>query len=299
MLLGALIIFSSYALSRSSDGVGAIQIYFVGEFVVAIAPIIFIFRSREVSRSDGLFLSLCIGVTTFIITFCYSPLRFAFSDEYQHTLTAHSILATQHLFHANPALVVSPQFPGMEIVTTEISSLTGLSIFASGTVVAGISHVLMTALVFILAKEFGLSSRAALIAVVVLTTGYTYESFLSYYAYETFAIPFLIATLIFIMKAFKAEGTKLIILQVASIACGFLTIVSHHVTSYFMAVFVGSLILVNLFNPSLRRNRWSLAIYVLVPIVGFIGVMGFACGNTNVCLLIGYSSRPIWWERDV
>src|SRR5664280_1446421 len=120
-------------------------------------PVLFLYLNRIVSHAAGLWMSISIGVATFVMTICYSPTAFAFSDEYQHSFTARSILQTDHLFHANPTLIVSPQFPGMEIVTAQLAKLSGLSIFASGSIIAGACHVVLTGLVYLLAREFGLS----------------------------------------------------------------------------------------------------------------------------------------------
>ena len=237
-------------------------LYFVGEFVIVLTPLLFLYLNRVVSHAAGLWMSLSIGLATFVVTLCYSPSAFAFSDEYQHSYTARSILRTGHLFHANPALPVSAQFPGMEIATSQLSKLSGLSIFASGSIVAGLAHVVLTGLVFLLAREFGLSARASAFAVVVFTTGYDYQSFLSYFAYETFAVPFLVATVILFVKMLRSVDRRMTRLYgVGAVATGFVTTVTHHVTSFFMVLLVLLLALTAfIWSPRWRRRVAPLAV---------------------------------------
>src|ERR1022692_184153 len=57
MALGVFIVSIGYALSRSSKP-GAIELYFVGEFLVAIAPLIFLYKNKRISNASGLWMSL-------------------------------------------------------------------------------------------------------------------------------------------------------------------------------------------------------------------------------------------------
>src|ERR1019366_4294431 len=100
---GLFLVCCGYALSRASAPF-AIETYFLGEFIVVLAPLIFFFRNLTIPHSEAVWICLSIGVATFLISACYSPLGFAFSDEFQHSSTAASILASGHLFHFNPAL---------------------------------------------------------------------------------------------------------------------------------------------------------------------------------------------------
>ncbi len=207
LAFGVFIVSCAYALARAARP-GGMALYFSGEFIVVLTPLLFLYANRFVTHAAGLWISLSIGVATFFMTLLYSPLAFAFSDEYQHSYTARSILQSGHLFHINPTLPISAQFPGMEIATTQLSRLSGLSIFASGSIIAGTSHVILTGLVFLLAREFGLTARASAFAVVIFATGYDYQSFLSYFAYETFAVVFLLATVTLYVKMLKTNDRR-------------------------------------------------------------------------------------------
>jgi hypothetical protein len=272
LALSVLIVCLGYALSRSSEP-GALTAYYVGEFMTALMPVVFILKNKNFHFSIGAWLSITIGISTFIIAYCYSPMRFPLSDEYQHMFTAQAILTSHHLFGYNPTLPVSPQFPGLEIVTSALSSVSGLSIFVCGTIVAGICHVLLTGLVFFLGRALGLSSRAALIGVIIFTTGYDYQSFLSYFIYETFALPFFVATLILFIKSLRADSVfSKITFSIGTVVVAFVTIVSHHVTSYLMTFLI---VMLGLFAiPSFRRKEQNLWLIIL-PVVSIVGLLLF------------------------
>jgi len=234
LFVGCAVICWGFARSRSGQG-GAIEAYFIGEFILVLSPIVFLGSNKTVTEASGQLIAFVVGVATYLVAFCYSPNLFPFTDEYQHAYTAQTILATNHLFHANPALQVSAQYPGLEIVTTEISRLAGLSLFASGSIIAAVSHVTLTFLMFVLAREFGLRPRAALFAVVLLSTGYDYQSFLSYFAYETITVVFLLAAMIFFHRLLIAERSRSRWLYaLGTLSFAFLTVMSHHVTGLFL-----------------------------------------------------------------
>src|SRR5665213_2915969 len=279
LTFGVFVVCCSYALARASEP-GGIVLFFVGEFVVVLTPLLFLFLNRSVSHAAGLWMSLSIGVATFVMTLCYTPSAFSFSDEFQHSYTAQSILRTDHLFHNNPTLPVSAHFPGMEIVTTQLGKLSGLSVFASGTIIAGASHVVLTGLVFLLAREFGLSARASAFAVVVFTTGYDYQAFLSYFAYETFAVPFLLATVILFTKMLRSVDRRMALLYGAgSFATGCVTTVTHHVTSFFMVGLVAMMALCAVIWSARWRQKAAPLLAVVAVLIGGLAFWDLAVAS--------------------
>ena len=274
MAIGVLLTSCGFALGRDSKP-HTLEVYLIGELVVAIAPLVFIWRLQDLKSWAGFWISAAIGIATFMITVCYSPLVFRAEDEFQHVHTVQNILSTHHLFGFNPSLPISPQYPGLEIVTSEIASLCHLSIYVSGTIVAGICHLLMTVLVYCLATEFRLRPRSAVLAVIIFSVGVDYQFFLSYFVYETFAIPFLLATLVLSLKAIHSRSRNSVVLVAfAAIAFGFVTIVSHHVTSYFMAAALGGLRISVIFSKD-RKDRFGRVSVIFFSIVALLTIWDF------------------------
>ncbi len=268
--LGALILSCAFALSRYSSPL-ATPLYVLGSLVIILAPALVLLRRRYLTPQGGLLVSLFVGAITFIVTQCYSPVQFRFQDEFQHLATANSILSTHHLFAANPTLAISPQYPGLEIVATLIALVCHVSPMAAGTVTAGAAHVLITALVYLLAREMGLSPRAGGVTVIIFATAIDYPFFLSYFVYETLAVPLLLATLIATLRVASAT-TPATAARWAVAASMFLfaTTVTHHLTSYVLLIFLGVLSLVF----GIMKLRSSLIRLALLSL--------FACGVVAV-----------------
>src|SRR5258706_420835 len=80
---------------------------------------------------------------TVIVKVMYSPLSFSGYDEFLHWLTADNITRTGHLFSENALLPVSPDYPGLEIVTNALSTMSSLSTFNAGIIVIGVARLVM------------------------------------------------------------------------------------------------------------------------------------------------------------
>jgi hypothetical protein len=88
----------------------------------------------DVSRTERIGLVLVLGVALYCVKVLQSPTAFIQFDEFLHVRTAIDILEDGRLFGTNSLLPVSPRYPGLEIATTAIVNLTGLSIFLSGVI---------------------------------------------------------------------------------------------------------------------------------------------------------------------
>ncbi len=239
MALGVLIVALAYAGNRDHLR-GAAEVYWVGQCVLFGAPAALLLGRRAVSRVEAIGIAVGLPAATYVIKECYSPIQFRFLDELAHVQTAQAILATHHLFHPNTALPVSPQYPGLEIATTALAALSHLSIYAAGTVVVGVAHILLAAGMYLLFLEVTRRPRIACLAVVIYATGPHYAFFDSYFIYEAIALPFMVACLLAVLRARREPrlGIALVWSGVA-ILCAAATVVSHHVTSW---VLLGALI---------------------------------------------------------
>ena len=58
-----------------------------------------------------------------------------------------------HLFHTNPLLPVSPVFPGLELLTTALVSVSHVGLFPAGLIIVATSHVALAAAMFYLFRR--------------------------------------------------------------------------------------------------------------------------------------------------
>jgi hypothetical protein len=257
-----MIVALAFAASRANS-LWAGPTFWVGEGVLYAAPAALLMLHRPVKRVEALGIAWLVPVATYAVTEAYSPIQFRFLDEFLTVRTAQSILTTHHLFHSNPALVVSPQYPGIEIVTTSLALLAHLSIEASGTIVVGLAHLLLGLGIYFLMVEVTQRPRIAALAVLVYATGSHFQFFDSYFIYEALALPLMVACLLATVKMIKEPdwnaGLRWGIVALLFAAA---TVVTHHVTSYALLGFLIALELGQLlWRPTARRD-WRLPILI-------------------------------------
>src|SRR5258708_32827594 len=108
-----------------------------------------------------------VGFCLYLIKITASPTYFSMYDEFLHWRTADNIMATGHLFTANSLLPVSAYYPGLEIVTNALSTLSGLNTFYSALLVIGVARLIMILALFLLNEQMMHSSRIASIATLI------------------------------------------------------------------------------------------------------------------------------------
>ena len=178
-------------------------------------------RSPAVGRWERLGLVLGVTAALYAVKYLYSPLAFKFPDELQHWRSATDIRTTHHLFTANASLPISPQFPGLEELTTALSSLTGLSVVSAGLLVAGIARLLLMLGLFELFRRVAgpvgahrtararaprrLTAatgpeRVAGFAALLYATSMHFQSFDAMFIYQALAIPLAVVVLVLLAR---------------------------------------------------------------------------------------------------
>jgi hypothetical protein len=247
MAVSVLVISGAYAASRAGQS-SAPALLWLGEALLYAVPAAFLLRARHVTRSQGAHLALLIPLATYVINQAYSPGQLRFLDEFEHVVTAQGILSSHHLFTQNISLLVSPQYPGLEIVTSAVVSLTHLSITFSAIVVVGVLHCLTAFGIYLLALEITSRPRWAALAVLIYACEPHYQFFDSYFIYQVMALPFLVSCVLAAARMVKASSTRAaLIWGGASLLLAAVTVMSHHLTSYvtwllLMCFFVGTLL---------------------------------------------------------
>jgi hypothetical protein len=148
------------------------------------------------SRSERIYLLCLVGMACYLVKVLGSPVHFIYYDEFLHWRTADDILATHHLFQNNLLLPVSPYYPGLEIVTNALSSVSGLDTFSSGIIVIGIARLVLILSLFILNERILKSSRVASLAVLLYMANPHFLLFDAQYGYESLALAFVVLLLV-------------------------------------------------------------------------------------------------------
>lgn len=236
----------------------------------------------NVPRNECMATVVLTGMTIHGVKILHSPMGFTHFDEFLHWVTAEDILENHHLFSFNSLLPVSSVYPALEILTTALANLSGLSLFMSGTLVIGLSRFLFLLGLFLLFERFVRSPRIAAIALTVYIGGTNFALFHSQFAYESLAISFLVLILLSDLSAEQGQlreqkfGWLFPYFFMATLA------VTHHLSAYIATALLGLLAMVDVISG---RNKWrckqiiSLAIFAAVVSIGWNKAMHASVSN--------------------
>jgi hypothetical protein len=278
---GLLAVSFSYYLSVAGYGDVALEGVFLLGLLIMFVPNLVRFLSASPTKLESV-CSLCgLGLCFYLVEFMVSPLHFSSFDDFLHWRTVGDILRTGHLFSPNSMLPVSPYYPGLEIVTNAIGSMSGLSAFHAGALVIMASRLLMVLSLFLIFEQLTKATRMTNIAVIVYMANPHFFFFDATYSYETLALPLATFTLYILTRYEITNKDHRLMLCAAWLMLAVVTI-THHMTDYTL---IGLLILwtvVSLFRPVDRAVRIHLAALALF----------------GLCLALAYAflvpGNPVW-----
>jgi hypothetical protein len=143
---------------------------------------------QRASRSERLLLVLALYLALYLVSLLQAPLLFTSHDALGQLRSTEEILSTGRLFHANPIVPAYASYPGIELVTSGMTQLSGLSLFASGVVLVGVARVLFAISLFVTIERLT-NSRAAGFASLIYATNPSFLAFDAQFAYESLALP--------------------------------------------------------------------------------------------------------------
>lgn len=205
--------------------------------VLLFVPIAARLSTAQASRRERLILLCLFGLGLYLVKIFQYPLFFTYHDEFIHWRTADDILRYNALFTPNSLIPASPLFPGLEIATTAVVELSGLSIFTAGTIVIGVARVVLALALYLFYEGAGGSARVAGIATLLYMSNPKLLFFDAQFSYESLALPFAVLTLFVVIRRYPgADDNWSALTVVAALGLG-ATVISHHLTSYALVAF--------------------------------------------------------------
>jgi hypothetical protein len=191
-----------------------------------------------VARRERIGLLAVLGLELYVAVLLLSPIAFTDFDDFAHWRTTLDIAQTNHLFQPNPLLPISAQYPGLEIITQAISSLTGLSIFTAGIIVIGVARLIGVLALYLLFEVLIRSAWAASIGTLLYMANPHFLFFDAAFSYESLALPLALLVLYAVARrSLRRDGTHAG--WTMTIWLGLATVViTHHLTSYALAAFL-------------------------------------------------------------
>jgi hypothetical protein len=273
--IGVLVIASAYTAGRLgyANSPWADHLYWAGQALILIPSAVRMLSRRILTESGTVVVVVTLTIAEYLVKVCYSPVGFTYSDELSHWRTAENIIQTGRLFTPNDLLPISPRYPGLEEATSALVSITGLPLFASGLIVAGVAHLLFVCTLYLLFRRISGSHRFAGVALLIYSSNPDLPYFDSTFTYQTLALAFLGVTLLAAWRMTEAETTEerarwLLVAMIVISA----TVVTHHVSSYILAATLVLLVLASLLTGDYRSARWAgiLALYSIIAVVCWI-----------------------------
>jgi hypothetical protein len=237
LVTGASLCAASLANSPVLDNSAVSQLLFWGTTSFWLLLTICRLAERSVSQWERLGLLILASLGLYLLKLLGSPLGFSAFDEFLHWRTAEDIMSYGRLFTSNELLPVSPLYPGLEIVTTAIAKMTGLSIFVCAILLMAVLRVLLICALFLLFDRIMNSTRLSALACVVYMSNWNFVEFDAAFAYESLGLVFLVLALL-AEAGSEAKGRESWMLAVAFIIA---LAPTHHVTALFTILFIALL----------------------------------------------------------
>ena len=231
---------------------------------VLVLPAAFRLTLPISSREERLSIVLVVTVALFLIRLARAPTQFVDHDEFLHWLTTINIEEQRRLFTPNPLLPVSALYPGLELATTALAGVTGLSIFAAATVLLGACRLVFMATLFFFFERVIGSARAASLACLVYMGSSTFLVFDSHFSYESLAV--MLAATALLCEAVAVSASRGALATSASATLPMLAALSvtHHTTAFFLAALISGAALFS----GLRLRALAVAGFaVLLPLL--------------------------------
>ena len=287
----------AYANTAARDSAKDTQIFFWLGLLLIFVPATVRLISPKATRFERICLLCVVGISFYLVNLLRSPLSFYVVDEFLHLRTLDDIARSGHLFSENSLLPVSPYYPGLEIVTNALSTLSGLNSFYAGIVVTGVARLVMIVSLFMLYELITKSPRIAGIAMMIYMADPHFLFSDAAFAYRSLALPlatFALFVTAYITTYFETPSISTQsrwIMFAAWIALG-AAVVTHHTTVFFFDVLLILWVVMYAFQHHASLNKWSLSATALFAVFATVAWIGLP-GNPVVSYLTSYAGSAV------
>jgi hypothetical protein len=254
-----LLVAAGHGAGRRGEGDLAPLLFWSG-IVLMIVPASLRIGWPTVGRGERLVLLLLLVEGLFACKAIYSPTSFAEYDEFLHWIAVDDLRTVRRLFLPNPLLPIGQAYPALEILTAAIVDLTGLSLFAAGTLLLAVLKGTFIGALFLLCERISGSPRMSAIACLVYMACPTFVMFEAAFSYESLGIVFCV--LIFAVEAgsrdlagaARLKACGLIVLLLAALT------VTHHLSAAYVAIYLVALAALEVLRRGASRREIGTAV---------------------------------------
>ena len=239
-IVGGLVVSAAADNAARANGAAAKPLFWIGLLAIFV-PISIRLLGRGAREHERLLLVLTLYLALYLVSFMQYPLFFTSHDSLGQLRSAEDIVRTGHLFHFNPIVSAYASYPGLELATSSLAQVSGLSLFASGALLIGAARAVFAISLFMTIERLT-DSRAAGIASLVYATNPSFLFFDAQFAYESLALPSAMLTVALLVRrrphALRWEGALALVL-VCSV------VVTHFATTLWILVLIIAWVLID------------------------------------------------------
>jgi hypothetical protein len=284
----------AYVYTSSRNGAAQANAFFWLGLLLIFVPMVVRLISPAASRFERIGLLCVVGICFYLVKVMQNPLSFYYVDEFLHSRTADDITRSHHLFSVNVVLPVSPFYPGLEIVTNALQTMSGLSTYHAGLIVIGVARLVMILSLFMLCELMTKSTRVAGIATILYAADPHFLFFDAIFAYGSLALALgTFALFVLAHCEVLSSGHDWLIMLTTWAILG-AAIVTHHTTIYFFDVLLILWAVIRSFQGHIPLSKSAIAATAIFGLVTSIVWLSFK-GNPVVGYLSSYLIR--WTER--
>jgi hypothetical protein len=269
-IVGGVVVSAAADNAARASSTAAVPLYWIGLLAIFVPISIRLLGGRATDR-ERMLLVLTLYLTLYLVSFMQSPLLFTTHDSLGQIRSAEDIVTTGHLFHLNPIVPAYASYPGIQLATSSLAQVSGLSLFASGVILVGAARAVLAISLFA-AMERLMDARAAGIASLVYATNLSFLSFDAQFAYESLALPlaFLIVAVLVRRPRYGPRSEGIIVLF---LTCS--VVVTHFATTIWLLVLMIAWVLIDSLSSISRADSLSITSRIARP-PRWIAPLGFA-----------------------
>ena len=280
LLMSAGLLPMSFAVASTREAGGSTQaqtLYVAGLLVIFVPAAIGVLMPRT-RHSTRVLLALAMALLLQLSRLVLYPTRFMFHDELIHANVLRLLGDTGRLFTENSLLPVTTYYPGLEVATNAVQSVTGVAAHTSAVVILLAARLVLALGILLLVARVTGSTRIGAAAVVIYACNPQMLFFNSQFSYQTLALPLAVLTVYLVASRRQGARTSLLPGILATVAVTF----THHVTA---ALLIATFVAWWAIEVVRRRGRANAAISLALMSVTALGAFIVTLLNPGNSLL--------------
>lgn len=233
---GALAALAEYRAAAGSSALPYVLFWIGYATILLVSAITIVDRRTPAQVLPAIVFGLAVwGMVPKLLRTGYQILYF---DEFDHFRILEGLASTGHLQSDSGLLQIGATFPGLEVATSAVARIGGISLVAAALAMTVVVHIAALFGIYVLIRDTTNRPQAGALSALIYSLNPSWLFFDSQFSYEGFGIAVMIWTMVFVQRAVtRSERNRewaMTCVMAGLLAIALVTI--HHVTSIVLAV---------------------------------------------------------------